>query len=171
MRKKILLLLGLSVLAIFSIGIITSVLILNIPNEPDDCICKNWNPPDDFPYQYKRSPPYNETNICVFPDTYSYTNCKVYWFFNSSDNPYILVVMNAENYYIYEKLAYHRENGDIICHDGQFLPYVDYHIINIIPSLSGEGYWEAPYLDWWCFTFVNSELKPTMIMGMHGIGC
>jgi len=35
MRKKALLLIGLSILIVFGIGIITSVLILNVPDEPD----------------------------------------------------------------------------------------------------------------------------------------
>lgn len=170
MRKKVYLFLGLSGLIIFGI-MMTGILILNIPNESDDCICENWNPINDFPYQYKASPPYNESNICVFPGWYLYTNCKISWTFNSSGNLLILVVMDAENYYVYEKLAYHRENGDIIYHDGQFLPYVDYHIINITASLFGEGYWEPPYLDWWCFTFVNSELKPIWAMGSSSLGC
>jgi len=55
--------------------------------------------------------------------------------------------MNAENYYIYEKLAFHRENGDIIYHDGQFLPYVEYYMVTEIPSLSGVGTWRTPCLD------------------------
>ena len=85
MRKKILLLLGLSFLLIFGITM-TSFLILNIPNESDDCICENWEPVNDFPYQFKPSPSFNESNICVFPDMYLYSNCKIHWNFTTEVN-------------------------------------------------------------------------------------
>lgn len=167
MRKKALLLLGLGILIVFGIGIMTSILISNNKH----VISNVCDMETKIPYQYKQSPPYNETEMCVFPSMYLYSNSEIHWEFNSSYTPLILVVMNDENYYKYEKLAFHRENGDIICHDGQFLPYVEYYMVNDIPSLSGVGTWKAPYLDWWCFTFINSELKPIDIIGEYGYGC
>jgi len=149
-------------------GIITSVIIFITLNET--CICANYDE-KTFPYEYKREPPYDKNDMCVFPDYYIYTNSKIYWMFEMEYTPVIVIIMNAENYYTYEKLAFHREDGKIICHDGQFLPYVNYYIMNVTASLFGEGYWKAPYLDWWCSTFVNAELKPTDSYGTYGLWC
>lgn len=163
MRKKVLSLTGLGILIFFGIGITTTILISK--NNPIICDTETR-----APYQYKHSPPYNETEISVW-SMYIYSNSEIYWMFNSSNGLRMLAAMNGENYYKYEKLAYHRENGNIIFHDGQFLPYVEYYMITDIPSLYGEGYWKAPYLDWWFFVFLTSELKPANSYGVYSIGC
>jgi len=110
-----------------------------------------------IPYEYGQE----DGQVARYPDEMDYTNKKIYWYFNSSNYlGSILVVMNDEQYYEFQELAYKTETFSEL----QSLAFVKYYTL-LYNDVSGEGYRKPPYLDWWCLIIITGEATS----GTHGI--
>lgn len=128
---------------------------------------KQW---EDFPYEYSQTG--EDGYISVFP-VYVFTNYKIHWGFECSDeNRHILVaLMDLDNYYLFEKLAFHRENGEIIYHEGNWLSQYSHHVVSEGED-TDEGVWQPPYLSWWCLVFydIDNDNNAVGVSGSYYMG-
>ena len=115
-----------------------------------------------IPYEYGQE----DSQIARFPDDMDYTNRKIHWRFNSSNlGQCTLVVMNDEEYYKFQKLAYKTENFSEI----QSLAFVNYYTL-LYNDVFGEDFWRPPYLDWWCFIIITGENASGTLTSSFGSG-
>lgn len=150
MRKKALLLLGLSILIVFGIGITTSVLILNVPDKPDepdepdepiDPYVKGWGIMQYI--VFISSNDYFFVNYTIPPNyTYRYlvvdVECCAPYIYAVSSEMFEVFCEAAEEGYIY--------NNPIVESVYQFERYDEYWRFNIY------GNFVPPYLaNWYIF--------------------